>query len=136
MTVRFDPSRPTILVGATLAGPSHSVTLDLLLDTGASDTVIAQGKLTAAGYDPAAALDTHSLATANGIIQVAEFRVLIFATLGQVRMDFPVLSHTFPPGTTHDGVLGLDFMRGNVLTIDFVKAEIDLTPGSPAGPTP
>ena len=136
MTVRFDPSRPTILVGGTLAGPAHSVTLNLLLDTGASDTVIAQGKLTAVGYGPADALTTHTLATPAGNIQVAEFRVLIFATLGQVRMDFPVLSHTFPPGTAHDGVLGLDFLRGHVLTLDFANGEIDLTPGTPGGPTP
>jgi predicted aspartyl protease len=136
VTVRFDPSRPTIIVGATLAGPSRSITLDLLVDTGASDTIISQTKLTAAGYPPSAAVNAQSVATPAGIIRVLEFRVLVFGTLGQVRTDFPVLAHTFPPGTPHDGVLGLHFMRRNVLTIDFVKAEIDLTPGSPIGPTP
>lgn len=133
MTVRFDPTRRTIVVGATLAGPTRPLTLDLLLDTGASDTVITEAKLTAAGYDQTTAVNSHSVVTASGTIQVSEFRVLVFATLGQVRTDFPVLSHTFPPGTAHDGVLGLDFLRGNVLTIDFVKGAITLTPG---GTTP
>jgi hypothetical protein len=61
---------------------------------------------------------------------------LVFAALGDVRTNFPALSHRFPPGIAHDGVLGLDFLRGNILTIDFVKGEITLAPGPPAGATP
>ena len=136
MTVRFDPARRTIAVAATLAGAARTVALDLLLDTGASDTMIHEPKLVAAGYDPRASPNQFTVVTGGGTIRVSEVEILVFAALGQVRMNFPVLSHQFPPGTGHDGVLGLDFLRGNVLTIDFVNGEISLTPGSPAGASP
>lgn len=136
MTVRFDPNRRTIVVPAILAGATRTVALDLLLDTGASDTVISERKLSAAGYDHSAATNLHTVVTVSGTIQVLEFRVLVFAALGDVRTDFPILSHTFPVGTGHDGILGLDFLRGHVLTLDFVNGQITLAPGSPAGPTP
>ncbi|HKB06619.1 MAG TPA: retropepsin-like aspartic protease [Gemmataceae bacterium] len=133
MTTPFDPTRRTIVVPTQLAGPTRVVTVNLLLDTGASDTFIQEPKLLTAGYDPAAATGQYTVATPSGFIGVLEFRVLAFTALGRVRVDFPILAHTFPPGTGHDGVLGLDFFRGNVLTIDFVMGEITLTPG---GPTP
>jgi predicted aspartyl protease len=128
VTVRFDPTRRTIVVPGKLAGPVRAVELELLLDTGASDTVISDARLLAAGYDPMAAVNAHSVVTASGSIRMLEYRVLVLATLGDVRTDFPVLSHTFPAGVGHDGVLGLDFLRGNVLTIDFVNGEITLAP--------
>jgi hypothetical protein len=37
-----------------------------------------------------------------------------------------VLSHALPPTTGIDGLLGLDFLRGSVLTIDFQNGQIDL----------
>jgi hypothetical protein len=38
-----------------------------------------------------------------------------------------VLSHALPPTTGIDSLLGLDILRGSVLTIDFHKGEISLT---------
>jgi hypothetical protein len=37
-----------------------------------------------------------------------------------------VLSHTLPPSATIDGLLGLDFLRGKKLTIDFRQADVSL----------
>jgi hypothetical protein len=33
--------------------------------------------------------------------------------------NFPVLGHTLPPSAGVDGLLGLDFLRGQSLTLDF-----------------
>ncbi len=41
------------------------------------------------------------------------------SALGQHRFGFPVIAHTLPPGSNVDGLLGLDFLRGQILTIDF-----------------
>jgi len=136
VTVSFDPSRRTIVVSALLTGPTRTVTLDVLLDTGASDTFVGESKLVAAGYHPMTAPMQHSVLTGSGIVQVSEIEVMAFSTLGQVKTDFPVLSHFFPQGTIYDGVLGLDFLRGNVLTIDFIQGEITLAPGPSSGVTP
>ena len=128
MTVPFDTARRTILVRAEITGPTGTETVDLTLDTGATDTFIDEARLAAAGYTPADATSQHGVLTGSGLITVLEFPLLAFRALGQTRLGFPVLAHTFPPGTGHDGVLGLDFLRGNVLTIDFVRGEITLAP--------
>ncbi len=46
--------------------------------------------------------------------------------LGQERTNFSVLGHTLPPSASIDGLLGLDFMRGQVLNIDFAKGRVSL----------
>ena len=46
--------------------------------------------------------------------------------LSQERNGFPVLAHTLPPSAHIDGLLGLDYMRGQMLTIDFRQATVSL----------
>jgi hypothetical protein len=41
-------------------------------------------------------------------------------------MSFPIIAHTLPPSATVDGLLGLDFFRGQQLNIDFRRGEITL----------
>src|SRR5262245_22965593 len=115
--VPFDPTRRTILIDAELTGPKRTITLQLLLDTGASDTFVEEGYLVAAGYNLSGAANQFQVVTGSGIISVTEVVVSSFATLGQTRADFPILAHTFHPGAGYEGVLGLDFLRGNTLTI-------------------
>lgn len=136
MTVPFDTTRRTIIVRAEITGPTGTATIDLTLDTGATDTFIEEARLVAVGYTQADATYQHGVITGSGVITVLEVPLLSFQALGQTRANFPVLAHTFPPGVSHEGVLGLDFLRGHVLTIDFPKGELALTPGPPAGPTP
>jgi hypothetical protein len=50
-----------------------------------------------------------------------------FTSLGQDRLDFPVLSHALSPVSGIDGLLGLDFLRGQVLTLDFRGGLITLS---------
>ncbi len=46
--------------------------------------------------------------------------------LGQVRQPFVLLAHTLPESATVDGVLGLDFMRGMRLVVDFRAGQVTL----------
>ena len=55
------------------------------------------------------------------------FPVSRLKALGQERTHFLVAALTFPPSVTVDGLLGLDFFRGQTLTIDFRTGEITLT---------
>ena len=48
------------------------------------------------------------------------------SALGRHRLAFPVLAHSLPPVAGIDGLLGLDFLRGSVLTVDFQAATITL----------
>src|SRR5437763_1001821 len=81
-------------------------TVDLTLDTGATDTFIDDARLAAVGYTRADATSQHGVVTGSGLITVLEIPLLGFRVLGQTRGNFPVLAHTFPPGASHDGVLG------------------------------
>ena len=48
------------------------------------------------------------------------------STLGQNRLNFPVLAHNLPATSKVDGLLGLDFFRDLSLTIDFRAGMIEL----------
>lgn len=112
------------------------MTLDLALDTGATDTVIDEVWASLAGYTPAMATNQFQVITGSGVIPTFELPLISFTALGQHRVNYQVLVHSFPPGTGHDGVLGLDFFRNQILTIDFQKGEINLDPGVSASPPP
>jgi hypothetical protein len=65
--------------------------------------------------------------TASGVEVIPQLALLKLSALGQDRTDFPVLCHTLPPGATVDGLLGLDFIRGHVLRIDFQTGLLTLS---------
>jgi hypothetical protein len=60
----------------------------------------------------------------------AEFahRVVVrrIIALGQERPNFPVLAYTLPAEIGVDGMLGLDFVRGLKLTLDFREGQLSL----------
>ncbi|OGA41369.1 MAG: hypothetical protein A3G24_06385 [Betaproteobacteria bacterium RIFCSPLOWO2_12_FULL_62_13] len=126
MSVPFDSQQGLMVVRAELFGPDGSAVLRLALDTGATSTVVSVGMLVAIGYDPALVSDRVQVTTGSGI----EFapRVILdrVVALGQERSGFPVLGHTLPPSAGVDGLLGLDFLRGQMLTVDFRAGHVML----------
>ncbi len=55
----------------------------------------------------------------GGSVSVPRVVLNRLTVLGQHRIGFAVLSHPLPPDAGVDGLLGLDFFRGSVLTLDF-----------------
>lgn len=51
--------------------------------------------------------------------------------LDQQRENFTVMSHELPATFEDEGLLGLDFFRGLVLTLDFANGTIDLARPKP-----
>ena len=124
MSVPFDPQQGLIIVRAELCGPNGSGVLRLALDTGAAGTVVNVGMLVALGYDPALAPDRVQLTTGSGIEFAARVILDRIIALGHEHSGFPVLGHTLPPSAGVDGLLGLDFLRGQNLTIDFRGGQV------------
>lgn len=126
MSLSFDPRQGLVVVRAELWDPAGSAVLQLALDTGATGTLVNVGMLVAIGYDPALAPDRFQVTTGSGVEFVPRITLDKVVALGQERQGFPVLGHTLPPSAGVDGLLGLDFFRGQTLTIDFHAGEIKL----------
>jgi predicted aspartyl protease len=126
MTFPFDAQQGLILVGAELEGPHGTAILRLALDTGATSTLLNVAMLVALGYDPATEPDRVQVTTGSGVEYAPRVRVMRFKALGQERLRFPVLAHTLPPSAGVDGLIGLDFLRGTRLTVDFRRGCVTL----------
>ena len=126
MSFPFDPHQGLIIVHTELDGPSGSAVVRLALDTGATSTLINAGILVAIGYDPALAPDRVQVTTGSGVEFAPRITLSRIATLGQERVGFPVLCHSLPPTASVDGLLGIDFLRGQILTIDLRSGRITL----------
>ena len=63
----------------------------------------------------------------NGVEIVPRVVLTRFTALGTHRFGFSVLSHSIPPEAGIDGLLGLDFFRSQILTLDFRAGQIALS---------
>ncbi len=126
MNTTFNPQQGLIIVQARLWGPTGDTYARLALDTGATDTMVRTAILVSIGYDPATSPAHAPMMTASGVVLVPLLAVDKIEALGQARTHFPVVAHTLPPSAPVDGVLGLDFFRGQELTVDFRRGIITL----------
>jgi predicted aspartyl protease len=126
VTFPFDPQQGLIVVPSELWGPTGSVVLRLALDTGATATLVNIAMLVGVGYDPALAPTRVQVTTGSGVEYVPRVTLSHIRALGQERVDFGVLGHTLPPSAGVDGLLGLDFLRGQSLTVDFRVGRVNL----------
>ena len=119
MSYSFDARHGLIVLLAELFGTSGSIIVRLALDTGATRTTINVGLLTTIGYDPSLVPDRIQMTTGSGVEYAPLLLVRRVEALGQGRADFPVAAHTLPPSARVDGLLGLDFFRGQELNLNF-----------------
>jgi hypothetical protein len=98
----------------------------LLLDTGSVFTLIDPGLLERAGYDRASARSTVSIAGVNSTSAAGLFIVSSLSSLGFERRNLAVLAHRLPGSIPYDGLLGVNFLLGHRLIIDFGAGTIQL----------
>lgn len=126
MTFSFNPHRGLILLDAKIYGPAGEIVLRLALDTGANTTTLNRQLLEGIGYQPALSTVNARLTTASGVETVPLIELDRLEVLGQVRTAHSVVCHSLPPSSRIDGVLGLDFFRGQKLVLDFHSGDITL----------
>jgi len=127
MTFGFDPSQGLIIVPVRLFGPVGDMIVRLALDTGATSTLINSEIMVLLGYDPATSPNRIQVTTGSGVELCPRVTVQRLEALGKSVNDFPILSHTLPPTSQVDGLLGLDFFRGFQISIDFRNGTITIT---------
>ena len=123
----FNPADGLIIVAACIHGSTGVTRARLALDTGATASILSADLLEAAGCDPAGARERVRITTASGVEFAAVVTIRQLEAFGRKRTDFPVLCHTLPPTTTVDGLLGLDFFRETLLTIDFREGYVEIS---------
>jgi predicted aspartyl protease len=126
MKFSFDATRRLIVVRAELLGPRGSANLELALDTGASWTLINPTLLMGVGYDPAVSQKRVHVTTGSGVEFAPLVSVQQLTALGHSRTNLPVLAHTLPPSASVAGLLGLDFLKSKILTIDLNVSTIEI----------
>ncbi|MBI5512483.1 MAG: retroviral-like aspartic protease family protein [Deltaproteobacteria bacterium] len=124
----FDPVGALILVEGRVVGPLGPRRLDLVLDTGAVETILALGVLDDLGYGAREAESLSSVSSIVGREYGYRIRVREFEALGYAFADFEVAAHDFPDGFGIDGLLGLSFLRRFNYEIRSKHGEIHVAP--------
>ena len=126
MSTPFDVQGDLIVIPVRLWGPSGELRA-VWLDTGATETVVRLGALARVGYDLSQAPERVPVTTASGREFVPRLALNRFEALEQKRIEFSVLGLTFPPSAGIDGLLGLDFIRGQDMLVSYRTGMITLS---------
>jgi len=124
--VRLHFNSLPILVPCTVAGTNRSVDPRLVLDTGASVTVLNVGFLRLIGLNPADSPEICYLTTASGVVKAPIVRVALFTTLGVTKLNFPVAAYKLPSHSNVSGLLGTDFLSDQVVVVNFKKRWVEI----------
>jgi predicted aspartyl protease len=128
--VTFDPSASVVVVDCLLeaADGTSFLVIPVVLDTGASFTVVATDILVHLGYDPANPLFTRQrIVTGSGIEYAPRMTLRSVTAIGQKVANLEVLGHDLPAESGISGLLGLNFLRHFRLTVRFRKGIAELT---------
>lgn len=109
-------------IGGTVKG--DYVGVRLVVDTGASFTIVAIHILQELGYDTDNPLRRQQIVTGQGQIKAPVVRVAWLNCVGQLVENFEVVAHTIPAALRVDGLLGMDFLTLCRAVIDVAEAEI------------
>lgn len=104
----------------------RSIIIRLLIDTGASYTVLPTMVLRRIGCNLDLPKQKKKIVTANGAIEMPIVAVSWFNCLGIKREDYLVVALDLPVNSFTDGLLGMNFLREVGAVIDVAKAEIRL----------
>lgn len=126
MITGFDPRRRLVPVDAELTGPRAPIAARLLVDTGSAFSLLYPGLLAKAGYDLASPRSRVSIAGVSGTTDVALFIASSLKALGVERRNLAVLAHRLPASLPFDGLLGVNFLLGRRLIVDFHAGTVEL----------
>lgn len=126
MTEPFDPNGRLIVVPVVLTSPRGTHDFRFAVDCAATRTSISGLLLQRLGYTEPLERDRQTVRTGSGMTSAGFARIGGLLALGQLKTDYQVFWMPHPPGSMIDGLLGLDFFRGLVLTLDFARGQIAL----------
>jgi hypothetical protein len=122
----IDPRGNVLIVRAAIEGERDIEVIQLMVDPGATHTMLQWKRLQDLGYDPAASREWRRILTVDSTIMVPQVRLRGRHCLGKVIENSPVLCHTLPFVTYVDGLLGIDFLRAFDIAIHIRRGYIEV----------
>lgn len=119
--------RNLLAVQATIGGnngEANEYRVRLLVDTGASYTILPIKTLEDLGYDPRNPVRRPEIFTGQGRIYVPVINVCWFNCVGQFIENFDVFARDIPANLRIDGLLGMDFLTRFQAVISVGDAKI------------
>jgi predicted aspartyl protease len=114
-----------LMINAAIGGlTTPPKVLKLLVDTGASYTLLSAKVLYSLGYSLNNPSQQMTVIAAGGTLQAPVIPVIWFNCLGQSIPNFPTLAWNLPRGIIASGLLGMDFLMQIGAVIDTQKGEI------------
>jgi aspartyl protease family protein len=101
---------PSLIVHAVCQA-KRRVVLRMLVDTGATYTMIPRQAALAVGLNPSDAARRIPVITASTVEYVPLLHIPVWRCLGLTVQDFELACHDLPPESAVDGLLGLNFLR-------------------------
>ncbi len=126
-TTKFDRKKKLIFldIGITSLNGSQVVHVPVVLDTGATRTILAADILADLGYDPGCpGLPRVRMITGSGI-EYAPCITVRSLSVGDEKLDnVEVLCHDLPDEAYIEGLLGLNFLNNFDFTIEYSSGKI------------
>lgn len=123
----FDPAAEAIWVTAVLEGiDGLSHELILVLDPGTSETILERRIAEKVGLDESRSLGPARYRGAGGIQEGYYVEAPRLKVLGRPVSEFRIAACPFEDDLETDGLLGLDFLRNTVVTLDFKHGRVTL----------
>lgn len=125
---RFDPDSGAILLPVRLFGPNGYSQASFLLDTGAYKTTVNVEITDKLGYG--AHLGRHNVRTVGAGAPIPGYVLPVrrLEVMGLALEDFDVVCEDIEPQAGIDGLIGMDALRGHILTVDAIDGTVTLAP--------
>jgi clan AA aspartic protease (TIGR02281 family) len=115
----FDTTQGLILCKAKLTNRRRSNFIKLVVDTGASISMISVETALVIGIDPSKSTHRIEITTAGGIILAPIIKIPSFKCFGIEIKNMEVLCHNLPSQSPVEGLLGLNFLKKSKVIINF-----------------
>ena len=130
MTHKFIIDKRKIIVSAQIKGINRYRDLNLILDTGASKTIIDESAAIDLGFDLERLKPGDRLMTANGGVNSKILKLSKFSLFGKDLYNFKVNVLDLPPQISYfaNGLIGMDFLlQFQNIKFDFAGKFIETT---------
>ncbi|MCK4225185.1 MAG: retroviral-like aspartic protease family protein [candidate division Zixibacteria bacterium] len=117
--MKIDPKEPVVVIQVEIFGERGSKVVEMVLDTGATYTMIPWKVAESLGYDPASSRNRVNIVTASSTEIVPLITLKSIKALGFSVDNLQVACHDLPPKSRVDGLLGLNFLKNFDVDLHF-----------------